>query len=81
MLKWVKTSESLPPFHKRVLCWEKETNLFDWDMNPVHVFLYARSPASVEGNNHVPYRWDCENSGFAFGQDVEYWAEMEGPNV
>lgn len=79
-MKWIKTSEELPPFYKRVLCWEKETNLLDHFRDPVHVFLYARSPSIVFGNNTVPYCWNCENNGFAFGQNIEYWAEIGGPN-
>ena len=80
MLKWIKTSDELPPFYQRVLCWVKGTNLLDRNWNPVCVFLYSRSPSNVFGNNLVPYRWDCENSGFAFGQSVSYWAEIEGPD-
>lgn len=80
-IKWISTQDSLPIFGKRVLCWEKSTNLYGRNMEPVHVFLYHRTPSEVGGNNSVPYRWDCENGGFAFGQSVIYWAEIAGPNA
>ena len=85
MLKWIKTSDRLPPFGKRVLCWIEDTCLFGNGLNdPYHTFLYTRHPipsyASL-GNNTVPYCWGCENSGSAFGQAVSYWAEIEGPNA
>ena len=80
MVKWIKTSEELPPLYKRVLCWVKSTNLLGRGGDPVHVFLYERSPSYFFGNNKKTYRWDCENSGFTFGQNVEYWAEIEEPD-
>ena len=79
-MKWIKTSDELPPFYKRVLCWKDCTNLYGHDWRPIQIFLYSRTPAKIDGNDRVPYRWDCENSGQAFGHEVKYWAEVEEPN-
>ena len=78
-IEWIRIEDQLPPFYQRVLVWEQHTNLYDYNGRPVHIFLYSRYPAPTEGNNTVPYRWGCENSGTAFGQDVTYWAEVTGP--
>jgi hypothetical protein len=85
MVEWIKTSEKLPSFGKRVLCWVGDTNLFGRGLDdPHHTFLYERFPISPGcdlGNNTVPYAWHCENGGNEFGQKVSYWAEIEGPDA
>ena len=80
MVKWIKTSEHLPALYTRVLVWIPNTNLFNWDGEPVCAFLMEREPDRVFGNNEVPYSWKCENSGNAFGQEVSHWAEFNPPD-
>ena len=79
-MKWIKTSERLPPIHKRVLIWTQDSVLLDWDRNFVHVYVMQRVPQQMYGNHVVPYSWSCENGGWEYSHNVTYWAEIEGPD-
>jgi len=81
MVNWIKTSDALPPFHKRVLIWTSNSNLMGWDGKFVSSYIMERVPEKVEGNHRLPYSYRCENSGLQWGHDVTHWAEIEGPDV
>ena len=80
MINWIKSSDRLPPFHKRVLIWTEESNLLSWDNELVYSYVMQRVPQQMYGNHKVPYSYSCENSGWEYGHNVKYWAEIESPN-
>ena len=81
MINWIKTSDRLPPFRVRVLIWTKDSRLLDWNNNLVRVYVMERIPQQMYGNHRVDYSWRCENSGWEYGDNVEYWAGIEAPNA
>ena len=80
MINWIKSSDRLPPFRKRVLIWVNDSNLLDWDGDIVQCYIMDRVPERIGGNHQVPYSYRCENSGNQWGHAVTHWAEIEPPN-
>ena len=80
MPNWIKMTDRLPPLRKRVLIWTDDSRLTDWEGNFVQCYVMQRVPQQIDGNHKLPYSFTCENSGWEYGHNVKYWAEIEPPN-
>ena len=83
---WTKTSNSLPPAGEWVLVRHKQAGAY-MTRYCVAMLCLGRTNEEVkrtgliqfadqEGNNHVPYRWDCMGPGSFFGQDISHWMSI-----
>ena len=91
VMKWISVDDELPFEGEYVLGHFNDSNcatdycicmfrrgisLADRELLPEeHPHKHKISPADEYGNNLLPYRW----SGH-FGQDIDYWMRIEGPN-
>lgn len=79
MNKWICVDDELPPFHERVLIYCTNTRLLDWNRKSVTIYLAAREPDKIDGNNERNFSWRAENSDHYCGQDVLYWKRLDYP--